>query len=686
MKKIKFSLMFILFCLFFISCDDKIFTSSLSLNLNQETTRKSKSILPEDIPLEVTQYTITGQGPNVEDTFTINTRDKKTTIEGITIGSWDLFAVGKNCDGLILVSGTNTVEVKQEPTSTVIELNKLVGNGNIDIDFIWNPELVNNPKLELELANQNNNKIKVSPTSIDYSQGYATFETVTKSDSYTLNAKLYDGDVLVSGCIEAIRVVMNKTSSGTIQFKLNSENDDNYNSDSNIPITINNQTGTPITCSIKQVPDIVEYNKEICPILQESNDIPLNNFNIDWYLDGTIIGSGIDCKFLASIGFHRLDVIVENGNIGSTSSAHKDFEVKINAPTFLPKVISTINNSENGYNVGLNMHICFLPDNKIISYCGETKTLQICRLINNKIEVINTYNSSSEMPLSNVIDMKVDAIRNRVFISEQNSNTINIYDYCYNKLTPYFTDDSYHQYAKHFGQIFIRPQDFLVFDNLGDSYREYNIDPKEDNSFFAINMVKNPDDISYHCSNGLMSPDLDAVTFASDTGFVSHAYNTPGYDNCLLRATAALKYNSGEVLSAGALDWKSFIIGANDRIILGSLTGDNLLYSTTIEEKISYSSQQENLPQFSDVCNFIYYNEYDEINNKSDISKIYALCGGSKSLLAFNVNMVDLSLDYIGKEDFIDFTPKNGILSKDKSILILWGNNEKCIKICQINH
>ena len=194
------------------------------------------------------------------------------------------------------------------------------------------------------------------------------------------------------------------------------------------------------------------------------------------------------------------------------------------------------------------------------------------------------------MPIANVIDIKVDSIRYRVFISEESTNAIYIYDYSYNKLTKYFSDDTYHKYANHFGQIFIRPQDFLVFDHLGDSYREYNIDPINDSSFYAVSMVKNPDEITYHCSKGLMSPNLDSVAFASDTGYISFAYNTPGYSNCLLRATSPIRYNANEILVAGALDWKTFIAGANNRIIIGSLSGDDLNYSSTLEEKKTYIS------------------------------------------------------------------------------------------------
>ncbi len=683
MKKNKtISILIIFLSLFLISCEEKQTTSSLIVNLNQEITKRDKSILPEDIPLEVTQYTITGTGPFEGDSFTVNIKDNKTTINGLTQGTWDLFAVGKNIDGLLLVSGSKEVTIDKNPTSAVIDLNKLVGNGNINIEFIWDAELTNNPKLELELVSKSNSKLNVKPTTIDYTQGIATFETVARADSYTLNAKLYEGDVLLAGCIEAIRVVMNKTSEGTIHFNINENNDNN---NSAIPIVINNQAGVPITCHIEDIPDVVSYNQEIYPTLKEENNLPLTDFTIEWYLDGGLIGTGIDCSLKPKIGFHRLDVIVENGDIGSTSSAHKEFEVKVNAPAYLPKVIASIDNGENGFYVGANMIVRFLPDNKIISYCGETHTLQICRLINNSIEVVKTYNNSYEMPLANVNDIQVDSIRNRVFISEQSTNTISIYDYSYNSLTKYFSDNTYHKYAKNFGQIFIRPKDFLVFDHLGDSYREYKIDPKLDSKFYAINMVKDPDDISYHCSKGIMSPNLDSIAFASDTGFISFAYNVPGYSNYLLRATAPLSYSPNEILVAGALDWKTFIAGANNRIIVGELDFENTNYPDSLKETKVYFNGTDGLPQFGEVSNFIYYMGYDELENQATLEKIYALSTQPNALLAFDLDSSDNELIYIGKENLTDFTPDQGVLSADKKTLILTGENEKCIKICQIH-
>ena len=673
--------LFLLFLLF--SCDDKTYSSTLTLNINQKNIKKDKSILPEDIPLDVTQFTITGQGPNKNDTFKINTSEDKTVIRGINIGEWDLFAVGKNKDGLILVSGETTITITTEATSAIIELDQLVGSGTMSIEYNWNPSLVTNPKLELDLRNQNNEKIIATPTSINYDLGVATFESVAKAGSYILNSKLYDGDVLLAGCVEAIRIVMNKTSSGLICFNLNEEN---YIETSDEPIILNNHAGIPITCSIADVNEVVPYNQKIYPKIVENNNLPLNELSINWYIDGRLIGSGPNCSISPSLGFHRIDVVIDNGDIGSTSSASKEFEVKLNSPSFLPKVISTINHGDNGYYIGSNMKICYLPDNKILSYCGDTKTLQICRIVNNTIEVLNTYNNSTEIPLSFVNDIKVDYTNNRIFISEQTTNSINIYDYNYNKLNKYFSDNTIHKYSKNFGDIFIRSNDFFVFDQLGDSYREYNIDPKESAIFHVINMVQNPDSIVYHCTKGLMSPNKDAITYFSDTGYVSHAYNTPGYSNCLLRSTFPLIYEPNEALVAGALDWKTFIIGANNRIIIGSLVGEDLNFSTEICEKKTYVSGSYGLPDFENISNFIYYNEYNNLTNKYEISCLYAISEGTNELLAFSVDKENFTLNYIGKEELTNFTPTNGTLSNDNETLILWGQNEQSIKICKIQN
>lgn len=682
MRKLHAFTIFVLLIAFsFTSCEETQTTSSIVLKLTQEVNNSSRSIFPEDTPLDVTQYSITGNGPTEKDYFNVNTKDNKTTIEGLSVGKWDLFAVGKNIDGLLLVSGSTEIEVNQNQATAEIELNKLVGNGNIKITFMWNSELTTNPKLELELCSYDSKKTKVKPTTIDYSQGIATFETVAKANSYTFKAKLYEGDVLLAGCNEAIRVVMNKTSEGVVNFNIN----DTAPHVGDVPITINNKMGVPITCHIEDIAPTVAFNQEIFPTLKEESNLPLNDFSIEWYLDGALIGSGINCSFKPKIGFHRLDVIVNNGSIGGTSSAYKEFEVKVNAPAYIPKVVSSINNGDNGFYAGANMHVCFLPDKKIISYCGETHTLQICRLINNSIEVIKTYNNSYDMPLSNVIDMKVDETRNRVFISEQSTNTITIYDYAYNKLTKYYSDSRYDQYARHFGHIFLRPKDFLIFDHIGDSYREYKIEPDLNDTFFSIAMVQKPDDINYHCSKGLMSPNLDSVAFASDTGYISLAYNKPGFNNCLLRPTAPLQYNPKEILVAGALDWDTFIAGAHNRIIVGSLIDDGTNYSSTLAEKKTYLSASNKLPAFSEVCNFIYYLGYDNFNNLNTLEKVYALCKGSNSLLVFNVDRDTFNLTYIGKEDLFDFSPTNGVLSKDNKTLILTGENEKCIKICKIH-
>ena len=88
---------------------------------------------------------------------------------------------------------------------------------------------------------------------------------------------------------------------------------------------------------------------------------------------------------------------------------------------------------------------------------------------------------------------------------------------------------------------------------------------------------------------------------------------------------------------------------------------------------------------YCDKENFIYYLGYDNFNNLNTLEKVYALCKGSNSLLVFNVDRDTFDLTYIGKEDLFDFSPTNGVLSKDNKTLILTGENEKCIKICKIH-
>ncbi|WP_320123054.1 hypothetical protein [uncultured Sphaerochaeta sp.] len=406
-------------CFTFGGCkEESAGRSSLHVSMERRSGAE-KTLLPNDTPLEVSRYVVEGTGPQ-DTTFSVMSNTSTVDVDGLLIGTWDITAVGRNDQGVDLVTGSVSVNLSKDPLETVITLDALSGNGMMDIHLGWDASKINSPSLEVWLTDPQGTSTSLTPTTNNMENGSVVFNGSYPAGSYLLRAKLYSGTTAVAGCAEVIRVVGNKTTEGVIELTL-----DKY-ADIPATITLVNNLGVPVECSIQGIREVMEAQVPATATLsaQEATDL-----EVSWYLDGEEISNALSCAFTPESGLHRLDVIAKGALLASTGSASITFKAAVEGTAGVPKLVGMVEDTTDGLYVGKNAHVAFLPDGKLVLASNQHQTIQVCRIVRDTLEVVNTYTTTDGFNAVQVTDIYVDPLTKLVAIADASIPSLSVYFY-----------------------------------------------------------------------------------------------------------------------------------------------------------------------------------------------------------------------------------------------------------------
>ncbi len=404
------------------SCEEAQDYATLRVNL-----QKDRSIVPEDYPLEITSYRVSGTGPSGA-SFSVETSRETVSLEGLVIGEWNLLAEGLNSRGDTLVTGETVHRLSATNGSTVIVLKDLVGEGSLSITLSWDPErLSGTPSVEMELTPQYGGRtpVPLELTELNAEEGTASYSgDGYAAGSYILSARLYSGSVQVAGFVEAVRIAGDQTSEGEIGFDL-----DKYPTEPGV-LELVNQTGIPVTCTISGMDDTVTAGEPVSvSISSETDDV--GDFSISWYLNGIHIGDGESVEFTPETGVHRLDVVASTSRLGTSGSSSMNFEAVQASDPGIPASESII--EENGtLSMGAGAIMRFLPDGKVMIISNEKKTVQIAAVIRNNLDVVREYTFSSigiTGTVSGFASVDISATLSKVVVGQNDPLNIIVYNY-----------------------------------------------------------------------------------------------------------------------------------------------------------------------------------------------------------------------------------------------------------------
>ena len=406
----------------FPSCEESADHATLRVNLRQD-----RSIVPEDFPLEIDSYRITGDGPGSE-SFSVETDNQTVSLEGLIIGEWHITAEGLNKNNDVLVTGEADHRLSATNGSCTIVLENLVGTGSLEVSLSWDPErIAGEATVELELTPQYGTEEKqvLELTEIDAASGSASYSgSGYPSGSYVLSARLYDGDVQVAGFVEAVRIAGEQVSKGAIRFDL-----DKYPIEPGT-LELVNKTGVPVSCTIEGITDTVDADVPISVSITSEMD-EVGGYSIIWYLDGNLLGDGATIEFTPSAGTHRLDVVASTSRLGTSGSTSINFEAVSKSLPGVPVKGSVVNDGDYISLSGSTV-IEFLPDGNAMIVSNAEEKVYIASMIRSSLNIEREYTFTDLGITGEVVDFdsaEFNANLTKVILGQNNPCLVIVYNY-----------------------------------------------------------------------------------------------------------------------------------------------------------------------------------------------------------------------------------------------------------------
>ena len=680
--------------LFLFSCKANVEERS-TLTLSMETEAfENKSITPSGESLQVSRYMVSGEGPDNSHFSNLSTKSS-ITVSGLLIGEWTIHAIGQNANGVNMVEGSTTLQLKPEPTTATVILNTLKGTGTIDLTINWDENLISNPSFELTITNQNGTVTVPTLDTTTLRDGYIHFVGNTFSaGSYQVSGKLLSGTQKTAGFAEAVRVLDGLSSTAEISLNLNKTNE--------LPstITLVNNLGTPVECTISGLEPEMAAGVSATAAIETSS---AEDLTISWFLDGEEVGNGLSYTFTPDLGTHRLDVIAKGTLPGSTGSGSIEFNAVVRGTEGVPVFMKQVNDGTQNLHIGGATQLAFLPDGKLIIWSGTHQTLQICQMNRNDLQVLTNYSANNcDFTLTDIADIAVDTARNYVYIGDNNGPKVTKYQYnSTNATLTKICESNNHVWepeGTYTGTIdqFVRLGHISVDQSNG---RVYLSIPSSGQNFTTVykpsgnttgtlfqecgyywdsieSLDKSQTMLPTSFESVLLSSDwkyLVAVDTVENLLLVSNRHD----ESLTLNAWPVSTFHNGlsgmdGILTACVMDDTTVLVGTQTGITM--LTG-NLAGSSSWSNGDIYISGDTELggKQIGNVIQA-------EQNPAKD--KAYFLCTGSHNLLT--CAYANKQLSYLGEMQFGTFSPNEMTISDDGSIIILTSNTSNALWILRI--
>jgi hypothetical protein len=640
----------------------------------------TKSLVPTGIPLDVTKYVVEGTGPQGS-RFTLESTKASLEIEGLLIGSWSLYAVGQNSSGVDLVEGSTSFQLTTEPSNVTVQLNTLKGTGTMTINFQWDTEKISNASIELSVTNQLGEKTPVSPTTNNLANGSVTYSAFYPAGSYTVQARLYSGNIAVAGCAEAVRVVGNKITEGTITLDLDKV--------AEIPssLTLVNKAGIPIACSISGLSASMVAMQDATAEITTTNIADTSELDTTWFLDGEQIGKGLSCTFAPSSGSHRLDVIATGALLASSGSASFTFQAAVGGVADLPVLMTEIADGYEGLSTTGNTKVAFLPDGKVLLAGTTHSTLQVCRIVRDTLEVLHTYSVADAFNTSQITDILVDPTSYRVAIADAATPGIGLYQYDGEdaSLTKLFYRDNV-KYVQTNGST-------LTFSDI-------NMLALDGYSKLLYCTVPGSSDLPMSRMDASSSEDFNTNTFTyfflSQLQEISGMAISPGNNKAALYSEpdGLLKLctrDSLDVLIANDSDFSLEENGTpylNGISSVGFLDDSNAVCGTgNALSRFHYTSTQD----WEQAETWL--SGQDGIDSMLGIKQVftnslgtvlYAICKDSQNINCFSIDSTTGTLSYLGDADLGTFYPSEAAISPDREFMVVVSDSSNKVLLCRI--
>lgn len=252
---------------------------SLQLSLDQGATTRT---ITSTFDMNIARFDLEGAGPQGA-SFNISGSDSSVLVGQLAAGDWTISVNAYNAVDDVIASGsTSVVVVAQETVSATIIVEPFSGTGTLELTVTWPVADVASPALVMTLVDNQDAQISLSPV-IDAGAGSATVTASLDTGYYSLIIQLSNGDALVIGHTDVVRILKDQTTSGSIIF-------DSVNSvDGAMALTIEQRMALPINLQLSGPSDTVVNTRTI--ELTVTAPLEAQALRYDWYQNGELVQS-----------------------------------------------------------------------------------------------------------------------------------------------------------------------------------------------------------------------------------------------------------------------------------------------------------------------------------------------------------------------------------------------------------
>lgn len=305
-------------------------TRDIRITLDGSRTFNARNIDPDGVaPLTLTSYALSGNGPEGFSFGPLNASSSTFTVHAVPVGQWEFQAVGYNGATRAIAAGTLQAQITHNVDALTIELDELIGSGDLAVTVNWNEEQTySDVDLAMTVKDSAGTVVAtLSETKTTDDSQVIFSKTGLPAGFYTLEISLMSQTEPLAALVETALVIDGTTSSATVDLVIGLVADNNG-------FTIIDKTAKPLEGSISADVANPSLGSTVTltydPVLPDGVDI--GQVAIQWYCDGTVMPMATAPTYVitsAEGGTHRYDVVASIPALGSVGSAYTLVEVPV---------------------------------------------------------------------------------------------------------------------------------------------------------------------------------------------------------------------------------------------------------------------------------------------------------------------------------------------------------------------
>jgi hypothetical protein len=283
---------------------------TLNLIFSEEGLFTAKTIEP-NLDMDVATYDIYGSGPYGRSFEQLGVEDTTVWQKSLIPGVWTITVNAKNIDGVIIGTGSVEVEIiAGKVTNAEITVTPLIGEGILDVTVIWPVDVIENPVIlgTLTPAGGSAEEVSFVYGADGVSAGY---NRTLANGYYVLSIQLFDGEEMLWGTIEAVRIITGQISEKTYTLVKDVNR-------GGLELEIITEMENPIEITFSGAMEFLPSGTNMT--VSASTSEPVDSYQ--WYLKGDPIngetGNTITIGETLEPGTYWLDLVVIKGSILSS--------------------------------------------------------------------------------------------------------------------------------------------------------------------------------------------------------------------------------------------------------------------------------------------------------------------------------------------------------------------------------